>query len=166
MMNIAYDFYEWRRLNRRNAMKLWKILFAFALTVSYLSLSFAEEPLEGNWMPVDEVTGEKRAVLHFEVKDGILTGTIATVFPKPGDTGICSACPGEFKDKPIKGLQIVWGLKKQSNGVWDGGRILDAQSGKIYNVKMSLKGNKLLVRGYIGLSWIGRTQTWERASSL
>ena len=119
--------------------------------------------LEGNWAVVDDKTGEKRAVLHFVIKDGTLSGTIESVYAQAGDTGVCSACPGDFKDKLIQGLEIVWGLKEGNDGEWDGGRILDAQMGKIYRVKMSMKGDKLYVRGYIGLAMLGRTQVWERA---
>lgn len=57
----------------------------------------------------------------------------------------------------------TWGLKKQGE-VWAGGEILDPKNGKIYRAKMSLSedGNSLNVRGFIGVSLIGRTQTWHR----
>ncbi|MGL6030500.1 MAG: DUF2147 domain-containing protein, partial [Legionella sp.] len=67
-----------------------------------------------------------------------------------------------FKGKKIQGLGFLWGLKDQGNGVWDGGSILDPKTGKIYKAKATLQGNKLLVRGYIGVSALGRTQTWVR----
>lgn len=143
-------------------MKGRKLLVALIFTMFYLPLGFAQQSLEGNWITVDDKTGDKRAVLHFVVKNGTLNGTVASVFPHPENTNICSACPGQFKDKPIKGLQVVWGLKEVAEGAWEGGRILDAKTGKIYRVKMTLKGDKLYVRGYIGISMLGRTQIWER----
>lgn len=142
-------------MNTRN------MLFTFILTMGYLTAPFAQTP-EGHWITVDEKTGERRAVIHFVLQDGTLVGSIAETYPLPGDTGICSKCPGDFKDKPIKGLQIAWGLKEKGDGEWGGGQILDAKTGKIYNVKMSVKGNKLYVRGYYGISMLGRTQVWER----
>ena len=45
---------------------------------------------------------------------------------------------------------------------WDGGRILDTASGKIYRCKLWRKGATLQVRGYIGFSLFGRSQTWRR----
>lgn len=84
------------------------------------------------------------------------------MYPKTGDTGICTKCSGDFKGKPIKGLQFLWGLKDQGHGVWDNGVILDAKTGKLYHAKVTVKGDKLYVRGYIGFSLLGRTQIWAR----
>jgi len=60
-------------------------------------------------------------------------------------------------------MMIVWGLK-DDDGVWKGGKILDPDNGKTYSCKMELaaKGQELDVRGFIGISLIGRTQTWYR----
>jgi uncharacterized protein (DUF2147 family) len=48
--------------------------------------------------------------------------------------------------------------------VFEGGDILDPNNGKVYHVKLTLTdgGNKLDVRGYIGVPILGRTQTWSR----
>jgi uncharacterized protein (DUF2147 family) len=144
-------------------MKTWKWLFAIVFTALYLSMAYAQETPVGNWTTIDDKTGQKRAVIHFTLNEGALNGTVEDVYPQPGDSGICSACPGEFKDKQIKGLQIIWGLKEKGEGTWEGCYILDAKSGKIYHVKMSMQGDKLHVRGYIGIALLGRTQIWERA---
>jgi uncharacterized protein (DUF2147 family) len=48
------------------------------------------------------------------------------------------------------------------DGVWDGGQIYDAYSGKTYSCTLTLKDNKLNIRGYVGLSLFGRTSVWER----
>ena len=55
-------------------------------------------------------------------------------------------------------------LKANGNNNWDGGNILDPENGKVYSAKMSLdeSGQKLTVRGFIGISLIGRSQTWIR----
>ena len=143
-------------------MRAWSVLFAFVIVMFGEPVAAAPQTLEGYWTTVDDKTGEKRAVLLFSIKEGTLSGVIASVYAQPGDSGICSACPGHFKDKPIEGLEVVWGLKEQSAGSWSGGHILDAKMGKIYNVKMSMKGDKLYVRGYIGVAMLGRTQIWQR----
>jgi len=143
-------------------MKHWKCILGLALTILYIPLTWAHSSIEGRWVTVDEKTGERRAVLQLGVENGTLHGEIASVFPKPGDTGICSKCPGDFKDKKILGLQIVWGLKEKKPGAWADGYILDAQAGKIYRVKMTVKKNKLYVRGFVGVAFLGRTQIWER----
>jgi len=48
------------------------------------------------------------------------------------------------------------------DGVWDGGEIYDAYSGKTYSCTMKLENGKLNIRGYIGISLLGRTAIWER----
>jgi uncharacterized protein (DUF2147 family) len=147
-------------MRARTFLAIW-LLFSF-----YVPMALAQQTAEGLWTTIDDTTGEKRAVVLMVVHDGVLSATIESVYPKPGDTGICSDCPGLFKDKPTKGLQFVWGLRERSPGAWEGGQILDAKNGKIYNVKMTVKDNKLYVRGYIGIAMLGRTQIWERADKI
>ena len=144
-------------------MKLWKALCGVVLTVCYLPLALAaSQSVVGTWTTIDDKTGEKRAVVTISESGGQLSGVIDKVYPQPGDTGICHECPGAFKGKKIQGMRFVWGLKDQGNGEWGGGSIIDPHSGKIYRAKMNLEGNKLLVRGYVGISLLGRTQTWVR----
>lgn len=145
-------------------MKLWKALISIIFASIYLPLAIAasSQSPEGNWTTIDDKTGEKRAVINLTISNGVLSGTIVKIYPQPGDTGICTNCPGEFKDKKVVGLRFLWGLKDQGNGVWSGGSILDPKNGKIYKSKVTLEGNKLYVRGYIGVSMLGRTQTWVR----
>jgi uncharacterized protein (DUF2147 family) len=144
-------------------MKLLKALCAFVVTAIYIpvALAAAGSPA-GTWTTIDDKTGQKRAVVNLTVSGGTLNGTIVKVYPQAGDTGICDKCPGAFKGKPIAGIGFVWGLKDEGNGVWSGGSILDPKSGKVYKAKMTLSGNKLYVRGYVGVSVLGRTQTWVR----
>ncbi|MFV0820876.1 DUF2147 domain-containing protein [Legionella micdadei] len=127
----------------------------------FMPVVLAQSPA-GTWTTIDDSTGQKRAVVNISESNGTISGTIVDVFPQPGDTGICEKCPGKFQGKPIKGLTFVWGLKDKGDGIWDGGQILDPKSGKIYRAKMTLEGNKLYVRGYIGISALGRTQVWVR----
>ncbi|MFM0739801.1 DUF2147 domain-containing protein, partial [Paraburkholderia xenovorans] len=75
----------------------------------------------------------------------------------------CTACTDARKDQPILGMTIITDMKKDGDG-WDHGQILDPENGKLYKCKMRLEdgGNKLVVRGYIGVSLLGRSQTWVR----
>ena len=143
-------------------MRTWKTILPIVLMLFYLTNSFSKDSPEGIWTTIDDITGDKRAIVRLVIQDNILSATIEGVYPKPGDTGICSNCPGHFKDQPTKGMQFMWGLKESNPGDWDGGQILDAKTGKIYRVKMSVKGDKLYVRGYVGISMLGRTQIWIR----
>ena len=75
----------------------------------------------------------------------------------------CTACTDERKDQLVKGMTIITGMR-QNGEHWDGGQILDPENGKLYKCKMHLEdgGQKLVVRGYIGVSLLGRSQTWVR----
>ncbi len=75
----------------------------------------------------------------------------------------CDDCPGERKGQPVKGMTILWGVEREGNE-WSGGTILDPESGDTYDASLELRegGQKLDVRGFIGFSMLGRTQTWER----
>ena len=62
-------------------------------------------------------------------------------------------------------MTILWNLHRHGDN-WDGGEILDPESGSIYRVHAASRAraaNELEVRGYIGFSLLGRTQVWERA---
>ncbi len=143
-------------------MKLWKAICGVVFAVCYLPSVMAAGSPAGTWTTIDDKTGAKRAIISMSVSGGTLNGTIVKVFPQAGDSGVCTKCTGGFKDKKIQGLRVVWGLKDEGNGVWSGGNILDPKSGKIYKAKVTVQGNKLLVRGYFGISALGRTQTWVR----
>jgi uncharacterized protein (DUF2147 family) len=141
-------------------MSLWKTVCGLVFAVSVQSV-FAASPV-GNWTTIDDKTGQKRAVVTISESGGILNGVIDKVYPQAGDTGICDKCPGGFKGKKIQGLQFLWGLKSEGTNEWGGGSILDPKTGKVYKAKVTLEGNKLHVRGYVGMSLLGRTQTWVR----
>lgn len=65
--------------------------------------------------------------------------------------------------RQIMGLTNMWGFKYTKTGVWDGGKIYDPKKGSTYDCTIKLKNdNTLEVRGYIGISLIGRTDTWTR----
>lgn len=143
-------------------MNMKQRLLATVITVSFASTAMAASLAGTTWMTIDDKTGKPRAEVRLKEQNGTVSGDIVSVVKQPGDTGICSKCPGQFKDKPIKGLQFLWGLKQKGEHNWEGGQILDPKTGKIYRAKMLLKGNKLFVRGYVGVSVLGRTQIWER----
>ena len=133
------------------------------LTMLYLPLAVAQHSPVGRWITVDDKSGKKRAEIELKLgADGTMYGVIDKTYPEPGDVGICSHCPGKFKDKPIQGLRFMWGLVDKGHGHWGDGHILDAKSGTIYRVKITAKKDHLYVRGFIGVSFIGRTQVWVR----
>jgi uncharacterized protein (DUF2147 family) len=75
----------------------------------------------------------------------------------------CYKCAGDRKGAPVIGLVILRGMTRHGLE-FDGGDILDPETGSVYRCKFLLSddGAKLFVRGYLGLSIFGRTQTWIR----
>ena len=119
----------------------------------------------GLWRTVDDRTGKERALVRIVENNGVYQGLVEKIFAQPDDDPqhLCRKCEGARKDQPIMGMTILWGLKKDGEQ-YTGGEILDAKEGKIYRCKMKLvEGDrKLEVRGYIGVSLFGRSQTWTR----
>jgi uncharacterized protein (DUF2147 family) len=75
-------------------------------------------------------------------------------------------CSDDRKNQPINGLEIIRNMSRRDEE-YAGGEILDPDSGWVYRCKFHLEdgGQKLLVRGYLGISLFGRTQTWTRVGA-
>ena len=120
---------------------------------------------EGVWRTIDDRTSKERSIIVISESGGVFEGKVEKIFDQPGDDPkhLCNDCEGERKGKPVIGMTILWGLKKDGDA-YSGGEILDPKNGKIYRAKMKLLdgGTKLEVRGYIGVSLFGRSQTWLR----
>lgn len=137
--------------------------FAAAFTASAVAL--AQSTPAGTWHTIDDATGKPRGVIEISEKDGVYSGKLVkSLVPDEGPPKVCDKCTDSRKDKPIIGMTLLTGLHKTGDNEWTGGEILDPESGKLYKCKMSLgdDGKKLNVRGFIGISLIGRTQTWLR----
>ena len=72
--------------------------------------------------------------------------------------------PDEAKrNTPLIGLVLLRGLEKDGDKEYDGGKIYDPKNGKTYSCKITYKGNTLDLRGFVGVSLLGRTSTWTIA---
>ena len=124
--------------------------------------SFAQtDPIEANWFDQDK----NAKIKIYKAKDGKFYGKIAWLREpeRDGKTKVDERNPDESKrSRPILGLVILRGFEKDGNEYEDG-TIYDPKTGKTYSANMKLNGNKLDVRGYIGISMIGRTTTWHKA---
>lgn len=133
--------------------------------LSLLLLSFvfvhqaqAAEPF-GLWL-----TENKRSAIKVEpCKQGIC-GHIAWIIE--GGMQFDTKNPQEnLKGQPMCGLSIMQGFKKSKNdpNYWDGGKIYKADEGDIYNANLKMvNDNAMVVRGYVGISLLGKSQTWKR----
>ncbi|HLO79790.1 MAG TPA: DUF2147 domain-containing protein [Chitinophagaceae bacterium] len=65
--------------------------------------------------------------------------------------------------RPILGLVNLWGFTFKGKNEYENGRVYDPKNGKEYKCVMTLKDKDHLdVRGYVGISMIGRTDRWTR----
>lgn len=141
-------------------------LLAFGLLFAAQAFAADTTPV-GTWTQVDDATGKPKSIIEITAQpDGTLQAVVKQVlFSDQGTTHpICDKCEGERHNQPVVGMTIMWGVKADGDNDWAGGQILDPGKGKIYKVKLSLadNGEKLDVRGYIGMPMLGRTQTWLR----
>jgi len=122
------------------------------------------DSLEGLWKTADDGTGTPSALIRIIETNGEYQGTIEKILIRGEDENtICEKCEGPRHNQPVLGLAIITGMKKQGDE-YVGGEILDPGNGKVYRCKMTLEdgGTKIQVRGFIGVSLFGRTQTWIR----
>lgn len=124
-------------------------------------------PIEGRWQTVDLETGEPRGEVTLKLVGEVLEGHVTGGRLRPGETeaSLCTKCEGALHNQPLRGLRVVWDMHAgDDDHHYAGGRLLDPDHGSIYRAKLTLSpdGQRLEVRGYIGLPALGETTTWLR----
>ncbi|MBU2884782.1 DUF2147 domain-containing protein [Gilvimarinus agarilyticus] len=135
-------------------------LLAYCLAAPLLAAT-----IEGTWITIDDADGSQKSLIELTLTpEKELTGTITQLLQEKNQGLVCEKCPDKFKDQPVEGLTIMWGLKQTDKGEWRNGKILDPKTGKVYKARAELSenGTELTVRGYIGFSLFGRSQIWQR----
>lgn len=141
-------------------MKQFSFLLLLTL-ISFAGLAQNKDAIIGKWI---NATGEahvditKRGQKYFgkvvwlkDPKDE--KGNIKTDLKNPEVS---------LRSKPIMGLEILRDFIFE-DGKWTNGKIYDPKSGKTYKCNMTMKGRDVLnMRGYVGISLIGRSETWKR----
>jgi uncharacterized protein (DUF2147 family) len=141
---------------------VFQFLFAQALLFGVISTAKAQaDQIEGFWY--NDIKDAKIQI--YKSGDGKFYGKIFWLKEplKDGKPRLDEKnAKEELRKHPILGLVILKGFQK-SGETYSEGSIYDPQNGKTYDCKMNYKGKKLSIRGYIGISLIGRTTVWERA---
>ena len=138
-------------------LSLLLIFTAFSLT----GFSQGKDAILGKWV---NSTGEahievtKRADKYF--------GKIVWLKEPKDEKGVTKTDiknpEANLRSKPILGLEILKDFIYE-DGKWTDCKIYDPKSGKTYSCNMNLKSNgELNMRGYIGVSLLGRSETWKR----
>lgn len=117
----------------------------------------------GRWKTVDDRTGLPRGIVRIYEESGAFFGKIEAGLNAEEAKEHCDLCTDDRKGKPVIGMVVMRSMKKQGDE-YGGGDILDPDTGKVYRCKLQLldQGKKLLVRGYMIVPILGRSQTWIR----
>lgn len=138
------------------------------LIATFMTGTIYAQDLTGTWQQIDDKTGSPKALIEIrQDSNGTYAGKIVKVTPRPGYTPqkTCNKCPAPYTNQPILGMDVLTGLKQVGDSVnYEKGRVIDPLTGKIYDakVRLSSNGKRLTLRGYVGVSALGRSKTWIR----
>ncbi len=143
-----------------------KTFFLASLTVLFMSfLPFNNEgdAIIGVWKN-GEGTGMVKISKNGEKYQGKIVWLKEPNDPETGKPKLDKNHPDEkVRSRPVLGLTNTWGFVYKGDKTWDEGNIYDPKNGSTYDCTIRMKDNNTLeVRGYIGISLIGRTDTWTR----
>ena len=137
-----------------------KKLLLSSLMLFFATLSYAQ--IEGKWKTIDDETGKPKSIVEiFKKSDGKYFGRISQLLIKP-EHETCVKCSDDRKNKPLVGLEIIRGLKKDGDE-FVGGTITNPKDGKTYKTAIVREGNILKVKALI-LGIAVKTQTWHKVN--
>jgi uncharacterized protein (DUF2147 family) len=146
------------------------LLLSLLLTALPFGLSAAADDTDwaspsGLWQPLDS-HGKPMGLIRIYEDRGRFFGSIERSSPSDDPNEKCTHCTDERRNQPIIGLVLMRNLHLE-NGEYVGGDILDPDTGHIYGCKFHLVdgGRRLIMRGYLGISLLGRSQVWQRVTT-
>lgn len=135
--------------------------FFLVIAMFFAATIFAQTPILGEWITVDDNSGEHKSVVRiYQADNGKYYGDIIELFGDPN--AVCVECEGADHNHPIVGLTIIRDMQLVGEELKNG-KVLDPDNGKLYYAKVYLKDGKLVLRGSLDKAGLlGRSQTWLR----
>ena len=117
----------------------------------------------GLWRTFSDTDGHESGQVEIVERDGMLVGRVTGIADPLKRDAVCQKCSDNRRGEKVLGLEIIRQMKHDGTR-WDGGEILDPETGDTYRCSMRLEadGKVLVVRGFIGLAMFGRSQRWLR----
>jgi len=137
--------------------------FIFIFLIGLFSFN-ANAQVLGIWKTIDDDGETVKSHVEIFEQNGKYYGKVVKLFraPEEEQNPKCIECNDAKKDQPILGMEILSDLQ-QKGKYWQDGQIMDPENGKYYKCYLELLApDKLKVRGYMGISALGRTQYWYR----
>lgn len=152
----------------KDVLRLTLLILCFA---ALRGLAWADDTKAspvGYWKTIDDKTGQARSIIKIVEVNREFRGRIVKLLAPPKDDPdpICKKCTGDKKNKPVRGLEFLWGFKLETKG-WSDGFVLDPEEGRTYhgNFQIIDGGKRMKLFGYVRvIIKIGRSQIWERVS--
>tara|TARA_Y100001954_G_C15605730_1_gene500289 strand:+ start:55 stop:501 length:447 start_codon:yes stop_codon:yes gene_type:complete len=142
------------------------LLFIFCSLFSFFSFSQKKDALVGVWL---EEEGQSEIEIYaVNTSEGTKYEGKIIWLKEPlrenGEVKLDDKNPNpKLRNQTILGLIIMKDLKFKKPYNWHDGSIYDARSGKTYSLEINMPNiNILKLRGYIGVSLIGKTTVWKR----
>ncbi len=142
-----------------------KKYLSVALILSVISFFSLSAQGADSVLGLYEVKGGKAHVEIYKCSDKFCGKIVWLAEPlnKAGKPKVDGNNPVEsLRTREIMGMNMLWGFNHASGTSYENGKIYDPEDGKTYSCMMTLKGNDLHVRGYIGFSLIGQTSVWKK----
>ena len=143
--------------------KIFTLLFYIGLLAAFVPQDSPNAKVLGKWKTIDDQTKKAKSIIEIYEVNGKVHGKIAELLDGVSQDETCKECNGKRKGQKLVGMEIMYGLERDGNNEWEDGKIYDPENGKEYSCEIKLvSADKLEVRGYVGFSFVGRSQHWYR----